>query len=199
MNMKKLLIASNNKNKLKELMSLFADLPISITSLKDQGIEHEVAETGTTFEENAILKAREYARLSGLVTLADDSGIEVDALDGKPGVYSARYSGEGATDEQNWQKLLEELKSVPKEKRTARYRVVLAIAKPNGEVETCAGSLEGVITESPQGEGGFGYDPVFYIPQFNATAAEVDQEQKNKVSHRREALTKALEIIEKLL
>lgn len=194
----KLLIATNNKSKLAELQSLFKDLPFQITSLKEEGITYEVEETGSTFEENAILKAKAYAELSDLPTLADDSGLEVDALDVRPGVYSARYGGMDATDEQNWQKILDELKGVPAEKRTARYKVVIAIALPNKLIGTCDGVMEGLITEKPQGIHGFGYDPIFFIPQFNATAAQITQEQKNTISHRKIAIEKAIKILSEL-
>lgn len=191
----KLLIATNNKNKLKELNSLFEKTGIEITSLKEEGIDLEVEETGKTFKENAKLKAKAYMEASGLPTLADDSGLVVQALGGKPGVYSARYAGESATDEENIKKLLKEMKGIPTENRTAQYKVVFAIAVPGQEIKTCEGSMKGIIAEKPIGNNGFGYDPVFYIPRFKATAAEITQEQKNSISHRRIALGRALYII----
>jgi XTP/dITP diphosphohydrolase len=191
----KLLIATNNEKKLNELKSLFGNLPIKITSLKEEGIDLKVEETGKTFEENAILKAEAYAKAANLPTLADDSGIEVDALNGRPGVYSARYAGENATDIQNCEKLLGELQGVPQEKRTARYRVVFAIAIPGQETKTCDGAMAGIITEQLQGEKGFGYDPIFFVPQFGLTAAEITQDQKNSISHRKVALEKALMLL----
>lgn len=191
----KLLVATNNKNKLSEIKSLFADTSFEITSLAEEGINHEVIEDGKTFEENAIKKAKEYGELSGLLTLADDSGLEVDALDGRPGVYSARYAGEKATDKDNYTKLLDEMKNVSKEKRTARYKVVMALIDPSGFVKTFDGVLEGLITLEPKGENGFGYDPVFFIPQFNATSAEITQDQKNQVSHRAIAIRKVIQFL----
>lgn len=192
---KKLLIATNNQKKLNELNSLFEETGIEITSLKAEGIDMKVEETGVTFEENAILKAKAYMEASGLATLADDSGLIVDALDGRPGVYSARYSGENATDETNYRKLLDEMHNVSAENRSARYKAVFAIAVPGHEIKTCEGTMEGFITDEAKGEHGFGYDSVFFVPEFNETAAEITQDQKNSVSHRRVALEKALAII----
>lgn len=191
----KLLLATNNEKKLNELKSLFLNTPIQITSLKEEGIDLKVEETGSTFEENAILKAEAYSKASNLPTLADDSGIEVDALNGRPGVYSARYAGENATDSKNCEKLLQELIGVPSDKRTARYKVVFAISIPGKEIKTCEGTMEGIITEKPQGDHGFGYDPIFFIPQFGLSAAEITQEQKNSISHRKIALEKAFKIL----
>lgn len=194
---KTLLIATNNQNKLNEIKSLFKDLPFNVTSLKEQNIVFEVDETGTTFEENAILKATQYAKLANMLTLADDSGIEVDALDKRPGVYSARYSGENATDTSNMEKLLYEMKGVPQDKRQARYKVVFALADASGLITTAEGSMEGLVTNEPKGKHGFGYDPILFIPQFNKTAAQITLEQKNSISHRKQALEKLIPILKK--
>ena len=194
----KLLIATNNKNKLQEFETLFLESGIEITSLAVEGIHYDVEETGKTFEDNAILKATEYCKLSGLPTLADDSGLIVDALDGRPGVYSARYAGENATSEDRCIKLLEELRGVPFEKRTARYKAVLALALPDGKVETVEGLVEGSIAEEQIGTSGFGYDPLFYVEEFKTTFANISQEQKNSISHRSKALYLMIEIIKNL-
>jgi len=194
----KLLIATNNNKKLTEINSLLEKYGIITSSLKQVNINMEVEETGKTFEENAILKASAYFKASGVPTLADDSGIEVDFLKGRPGVYSARYSGEGTTDETNIAKLLKELDGVPFEQRTARYRVVFALALPDKDILTFEGTVEGYITTTPRGLSGFGYDPIFYLPQFKLTAAEITQEQKNSISHRKVALEKMLEVIKNI-
>ena len=159
--------------------------------MAEQGITAEVDETGGSFEENARLKATVLARESGLLTLADDSGLEVDALGGEPGPLSARYAGEDATDEDRINYLLAKLKDVPEEKRTARFRCVIAIAAPDGTVELCSGECRGFITTTPRGEYGFGYDPVFYLPELGKTMAELPPEEKNRISHRAKAAEKA--------
>jgi len=191
----KLLIATHNPGKVAEYRSLLADLHLAVTWLDEVGITEDVEETEETFEGNAILKARHYAGLTGLWTWADDSGLEVDALDGRPGVFSARYGGKGLTDEDRYRKVLGEMAAVPDEQRTARFRCVVAIAQPNGHVDTRSGALEGVITREPKGSHGFGYDPIFYIPGFQATLAELERGVKNEMSHRAEAAAKAREML----
>jgi len=196
--MPKLLIATNNPGKLREYEELLAGLPLELTSPAREGLSLEVAETGESFAENARLKAVAYARASGLLTLADDSGLEVDALGGRPGVHSARYAGEGADDEERYRLLLEEMRGVPWEKRTARFHCVIAIATPEGEVRTAEGTCEGIIAFEPRGEHGFGYDPVFYLPQHGRTMAELEPRAKNRISHRARAARKAREILREL-
>ena len=196
--MPKLLIATNNPGKLREYEELLAGLPLELTSPAREGLSLEVAETGESFAENARLKAVAYARASGLLTLADDSGLEVDALSGRPGVHSARYAGEGADDEERYRLLLEEMRGVPWEKRTARFHCVIAIATPEGEVRTAEGTCEGIIAFEPRGEHGFGYDPVFYLPQHGRTMAELEPRAKNRISHRARAARKAREILREL-
>lgn len=186
--MLKLLIATHNPGKVYEFAEMFANLPVECISLDEVSITHDVPETGDTFKENAVLKAEEYCRLSGLITLADDSGLEVDALDGAPGVYSARYAGEGATAAERNAKLLKNMLDVPPDQRTARFRCVIAIATPGGEIYTAEGEVEGRITHEPRGEHGFGYDPVFFMPDHGATMAELGSVVKNKISHRARAL-----------
>jgi XTP/dITP diphosphohydrolase len=181
------LIATRNEGKLREYKQLLAGLSISLTYLTEEGITYEVEETGQTFSQNAVHKAREYARISGLLTLADDSGLEVDALCGEPGVHSARYAGAGATDQDRYRLLLERLKEVPWDQRSARFRCVIAVAQPAGETYTSEGVCEGVISFAPQGEHGFGYDPVFFLPERGKTMAQLAPEVKNLVSHRARA------------
>ena len=191
----KLLIATNNPGKIREYQELLADLPLELTSPAQEGLDIEVAETGESFAENARLKAIAYAKASGLLTLADDSGLEVDALGGEPGIRSARYAGEGASDEERYQLLLERLEDVPWEERTARFRCVIAVATPDREVYTAEGSCEGIIAFEPEGEHGFGYDPIFYLPEYGKTMAELPPEVKNKISHRAKAAQKTREFL----
>ena len=192
----KLLVATNNPGKLAEYHPLLAELPLEIISLREAGINFEPAETGLTFEENAVLKARAHAERSGLLTLADDSGLEIDALYGEPGVHSARYEGTGrGEDVKRYQSVLRKLDGVPWENRTARFRCVVAVATPDGLVETVEGTVEGFIGLEPQGEYGFGYDPIFFIPEYNCTMAQLAPEVKNRISHRARAVEAALPIL----
>ncbi|MDP2916880.1 MAG: XTP/dITP diphosphatase [Dehalococcoidia bacterium] len=193
--MPKLLVATNNKGKLNEYRSLLEGIPFELVSPAEERICLEVKESGKTFEANATLKAKAFATVSGLLTLADDSGLEVDALGGEPGVMSARYAGEGASDEQRINYLLSKLKDVPREKRTARFRCVIAIAAPDGKVRLCSGECRGVIAFEPRGEHGFGYDPVFYFPELGKTMAELPMDIKNRVSHRGKAALEARKIL----
>ena len=187
----RLLVATRNAGKLGELRELLADVPYELVSLDDVGVGEDVEETGATFQENAVLKATAYCRLSGLLTLADDSGLEVDALAGEPGVHSARYAGEGATDGDRIALLLRNLRERPTP-WTARFRCVIAIASPGLEpqhggsesVRTFDGRCEGEIVGEPRGDNGFGYDPVFFIPGVDKTMAELTEEGKNGISHR---------------
>lgn len=184
-----LLIATNNEGKLREYRELLGGLPLSLITPAEMGIKLRVEETGRIYEENAILKATAYARASGLLTVADDSGLEVDALNGEPGIFSARYGGLN-TDEERYRLLLRKLKGVPWEKRTARFRCVIALAWPSGKVVTFEGVCEGVIAFEPRGTHGFGYDPVFYLPNLGRTMAELSPEEKNRISHRARAAAK---------
>ena len=180
---KRLLVATHNAGKLAELRELLRDVPYLLVSLSDVGIKLDVEETGDTLEENAALKATTYARLSGLPTLADDSGLEVDALGGVPGVHSARYAGPDATDGDRIAKLLANLAPYP-QPWTARFRCVIAIVSPGGSIEQHSGACEGVIIPKPRGDNGFGYDPAFLFPERNRTMAELSDDEKNAVSHR---------------
>ena len=187
----KILLATNNRAKVKEYAKLLQGIPYRIVSLEDMHISEQVEETGTSFEENAILKAKRYAKLSGLTTIADDSGLEVDALGGEPGVRSARYAGEGASDKERIDFLLNKLVDVPWEKRLAQFRCVIAIAYPDGEVQICQGQCRGILTFKPLGDNGFGYDPIFYLPDLHKTMAELSMSEKNVISHRGQAAEEA--------
>lgn len=195
---RKLLVATHNQGKLLEYGKLLQDLPLALTFLDEIGVRDEVAETENTFAGNAVLKARYYAGLTGLWTWADDSGLEVDALQGAPGVHSARYAGPGATDQDRNEKLLRELRTHPRP-WTARFQCVVAIARPTAAPETCTGILEGTITNSPRGSHGFGYDPVFFLPDHGRTLAELSTTVKNEVSHRGRASRLAKELLQDLL
>lgn len=194
----KLVLATNNKGKVKELNKMLNPLGLQVVPVGEYPGFQEVEEDGETFAANAIKKAVAAAQLTGELSLADDSGLEVDALRGAPGVHSARFAGEPKDDAANNRKLLNLLEEVPDEQRTGRFRCVIAIAEPNGRVHTADGACEGIILRELKGEGGFGYDPLFYVPQYQQTFAELDLEQKNSISHRGKALQKALEILNRL-
>jgi XTP/dITP diphosphohydrolase len=198
LNDSKLLLATNNKGKVREYKSLLREIPFEIVTPSELGITTEIEETGDSFEENARLKATALARESGLLSLADDSGLEVEALGGEPGARSHRYAGEDATDDDRISYLLVKLSNVPEGKRSARFRCVIAIAAPDGAVELCSGECPGFITTEPRGYNGFGYDPVFYLPELGKTMAELTPEEKNKISHRARAAEKAREVLLKI-
>lgn len=193
---KKIVLASGNAGKLREFQQLLSGCGFEVVPQSDFNVSN-VAETGTTFVENAIIKARHACKETGLPAIADDSGIEVDVLNGRPGVYSARYSGDGATDESNNQKLLQELAGVPTEQRTARYHAVLAYMRHADDPTPilCHGTWEGIILTEPRGEGGFGYDPLFFVPTHNCASAELDKAEKNRISHRGKAMQELLQKI----
>jgi XTP/dITP diphosphohydrolase len=192
--MKKLVVASSNPGKLRELLRLFDGLGYELYPQSELSVP-DVAETGTTFVENAIIKARNAAQHTGFAALADDSGIEVNALNGAPGVYSARFSGADASDEANNALLVEKLRVVPEQQRSARYRAVIVFMRNAADPSPiiCEGSWEGQILLEPRGQGGFGYDPYFYLPEQGCTSAELSAEQKNQQSHRGKALRELLE------
>lgn len=193
-----LLLATSNLGKVSELKALLIGVSFSLVTLQEVGIIREVEETGSTMEENALLKARGYACISGLRALADDSGLEVDALDGAPGVHSRRYIGADRSDQDRVKWLLSELEGIPLERRSARFRSVIAIVSPEGYTQVCEGVCEGIIAFAPSGEAGFGYDPVFLIPELGRTMAELSQEEKNQVSHRGAAARCAVRVLETL-
>ena len=199
--MTKLLIATNNRHKLEEFQEILANLPLTITYPAAEGIHLEPAETGATFAENAIIKALAFAQASGLPVLADDSGLEVDALGGEPGVYSARYGHTAKADHAGrYRLLLAKLaaQTVPWAERTARFRCVIAVAVKDRLIGTAEGRVEGLIALEPKGSGGFGYDPVFFLPEFNRTLAELSSSQKHAISHRGRAVRAAIPLIEGL-
>lgn len=195
----KLVLATKNKDKIREIRRLLEGLPITVLTFENFPDFPEIEETGETLVDNAILKARGIAEFTGLAALADDSGIEVDALGGAPGVYSSRYAGPGCTYDDNNRKLLQELSGISDKKRSARFRAVIAVAWDAQNIDTVDGTAEGFITETKSGRSGFGYDPVFYYPPAGKTFAEMTLDEKNKVSHRGKALAKARELIEKHL
>lgn len=194
--MRDLVLATNNRDKVRELAHSLVGLPLRVRALKDLGDWPEVEETGQTLAENALLKARAGLERTGLACLADDTGLEVDALGGEPGVRSSRYAGEDVTYAQNVDKLLRELQGVPAEARTARFRCVIALVDPDGRERLVEGVAEGRILSERQGSGGFGYDPVFWVPETGRTFAEMTLEEKQACSHRGKALEAARRVLE---
>lgn len=182
--MRELLLATTNHHKLEEYRAIFSGLSYRLLSLHNIQLELDVEETGTTFRENAELKALAYAKASGMLSLADDSGLEIDALGGAPGVYSARFAGKDASYEDRFRLLLEQLKGFSMEQRTARFHCAITLAEPSGYYQTVEGILEGRIAEAPRGDNGFGYDPIFLVPELGKTTAELLPEEKNRISHR---------------
>ncbi len=191
----KLVLATHNRDKVRELAHALLGLPVDVRSLDDFGPWPEVEETGATLEENALLKADAAVAHFGLPALADDTGLEVDALGGAPGVYSSRYAGLDVSYEDNVRKLVHELTEVPSDRRGARFRCVIALVDPAGRRVTVEGACEGRILEAPRGTGGFGYDPVFLVPELGKTFAELSLEEKRTVSHRGRALLKARDVL----
>ncbi len=196
--MPKLLLATSNLGKIREYHFLLDGLGYHIVTLAEQGIIKVVTESGNSYEQNAQLKATAYARLSQLTTLADDSGLEVDALNGKPGIQSARFAGEAATDAERVSFLLAKLNGIPWERRTAHFKCVIAIANPEGKSELCYGECQGMIALEAKGKNGFGYDPIFYLPELGKTMAELPLEIKNQISHRARASQQARQVIQRL-
>ena len=194
-----IVLATRNQHKKQELIALLRGLDITIRTLDDFPEAPEVVEDGATCEANAMKKAVEVARYTGLTAVADDTGLEVDALGGRPGVFAARYAGEQATYEDNCRKLLHELQGIPAERRSGRFVTVAAIATPDGKQMSATGVLEGVIAEEPTGSHGFGYDPVFVLPEYGQTLAQLSPEVKNRISHRARAFTQAKTLLEQLM
>jgi XTP/dITP diphosphohydrolase len=193
--MNDLVLATRNPNKVEEIKALLADVPVRVLSLLDYPEIPDTPETGATFAENAEIKARAAAQATGHTTLADDSGLEVDALGGEPGVYSNRFAGPGASDRDKYMRVLELLRGVPDEKRTARFKATIAIASPEGEVKIVEGTCEGRIAREPKGTNGFGYDPIFRLLELGKTMAELTPEEKNAISHRGKALRAAKNLL----
>ena len=197
--MKRIIFATGNPGKMKETRMILADLPLPVVSMKEAGVEARIVEDGNSFEENAVIKARTVMELTGEPAMADDSGLEIDWLGGAPGIYSARYMGEDTSYEIKNRALLEKLKGVPEEKRTARFVCSIACAFPDGRIFTSRGTMEGVIAHDIKGANGFGYDPIFYLPELKCTSAEISPEQKNELSHRGKALRRMKEQLAKIL
>jgi XTP/dITP diphosphohydrolase len=197
--MKEVIIATKNPGKAKEFEHIFSSRGIKVRTLLDFPEIPDVDETGSTFEENAILKADAVAQALGKMVIGDDSGLIVDALEGRPGIYSARYAGEPKNDENNTDKVLSELKGLPEEKRSARFYCALAVAIPGQETMTVSGTCEGRILEERRGSNGFGYDPVFYVPEKGLAMAELSSDEKNKISHRANALKKLDVVLDSIL
>lgn len=195
--MKRMIFATGNENKMVEIREILGDLPLEILSMKQAGIRADIEENGTSFEENALIKAREVCRLAGEMVLADDSGLEIDYLNGEPGIYSARYMGENTSYRVKNKNLMERLEGVPNEKRTARFVCAIAAVFPDGKELVVRGTVEGIIGYEERGENGFGYDPIFYLPDRGLTTAELPPEEKNSISHRGNALRKMKELLEK--
>ena len=189
----RLIVATGNEDKVREIDEILAGTGFEAVSMKQAGFNPDIVEDGKTFEENALIKASAVHALCGEYVMADDSGICIDALDGAPGIYSARFCGENSTYEEKFKKIFEMLKDVPEEKRTARFVCAIAVVRPDGSSFTVRGEVEGVLHEEPKGENGFGYDPIFYVPEFGMTTAQMDPEVKNSISHRGRALRAMVE------
>ena len=194
--MKKIIFATGNEDKMKEIRRILADPSLEILSLKDAGIHADIDENGKSFEENAMIKAEAISKMTGEIVLADDSGLEIDYLNKEPGIYSARYMGEDTSYDIKNQALLDRLDGVPDEKRTARFVCAIAAAMPDGCCEVVRGTMEGIIGHKIAGENGFGYDPIFFLPEYGCTSAELSPEKKNELSHRGEGLKKIRKILE---
>ncbi len=194
--MRSLLLATTNRHKIEEYRAIFADLPFQLLSLSDISLDMDVEETGTTFQQNAELKALAYAHASGMLVLADDSGIEIDALGGQPGIYSARFLGPNVSYAERFRVILERLQGLSIAQRTARFRCVITIAEPSKVHRSVEGTVEGIIADAPRGEHGFGYDPLFLVPEYGKTMAEMQPELKHRISHRGRAAALARILLE---
>ncbi len=194
--MTRLIFATGNRDKMREIREIMSDTDYEIVSMKEAGFDIDIEENGITFAENALIKAEAIAKASGCLTLADDSGLEIDAMDKQPGIYSARFLGHDTDYDYKNNYILDKLKDVPEEKRTARYACAVAAVWPNGRKEVVTEYFEGRIAHEQKGDGGFGYDPIFFVPEFNKNAAEMTPDEKNAVSHRGKALRAIKKIIE---
>ena len=184
----KLILATSNKDKAKEIADILSDTPFVVTTMKEEGFNPDIVEDGKTFEENALIKARAVHALAPFAyVMADDSGLCIDALDGAPGIYSARFCGEDSTYPEKFAKIFEMLKDVPEDQRTAKFVCSIAVVRPDGSEFTVRGEVCGILHEKPMGDGGFGYDPIFYVPEFGMTTAQMTKDQKNSISHRGKA------------
>ena len=197
--MKRIVFATGNEGKMKEIRMILADLGVSVLSMKEAGVSADIVEDGKTFEENAAIKAETIRDLTGAIVLADDSGLEIDYLGGEPGIYSARYMGEDTSYDIKNQNLLDRLEGVPDEKRTARFVCAICAALPDGRKLTTRGTIEGIIGHGISGENGFGYDPIFWLPEYGCSTAELSPEKKNELSHRGKALRAIKEQLREIL
>ena len=193
--MKKVIFATGNEGKMREIRQILADSGYEILSMKEAGVDLDIVEDGTTFEENALIKAKAVMEATGELTLADDSGLEIDAFGGEPGVYSSRYLGEDTPYTEKNQVILDRMKDVPEEKRGARFVCVIAAVFPDGQTRTTRGTMEGIIGYESNGENGFGYDPIFYLPELKKYSAQLSSDEKNQLSHRGQALRKMKEVL----
>ena len=193
--MDKIVFATANEGKVKEIKEILGDFPIEVVSMKEMGITADIEENGTTFEENSLIKARALAKLTGLPALADDSGLEVDYLNGEPGIYSARYLGRDTDYDYKNNYIIKKLKDAKDEERSARFVCVISLVLPDGREFVKKGVMEGRIGYEIKGENGFGYDPIFFLPEYGKTSAEISAEEKNKISHRGKALTAMKKLI----
>lgn len=196
--MKRIIFATSNEGKMKEIREILRGMNIDLLSLKDAGIDIDIDENGATFEENAIIKAEAVCKLTGEIVLADDSGLEVDYLDKAPGIFSARFLGENTPYSEKNSYIIEQLKNIPNDKRSARFVCVIACSFPGANTVTRTGILEGYIAQEISGSNGFGYDPIFYLPEYNCTTADMPTEQKNQISHRAKALMAMKEVLKSI-
>ncbi|MBR3173890.1 MAG: XTP/dITP diphosphatase [Eubacterium sp.] len=195
--MKKIIFATTNKNKVREVNMMMEGFDVELVPMTDMGIDVEIEETGTTFEENAIIKAKAICEMTGEIALADDSGLEVDYLDGAPGVYSSRFLGEDTPYEIKNDYIIEKLKNAKGKERSARFACAMAMVFPDGDVETCYGTIEGLIGYEQKGTNGFGYDPIVYVPEYEMTTGEMTPQLKNSISHRGKALEQMKEVMKR--
>ena len=195
--MKKIIFATGNQDKMREIREILADIDAEVVSMKEAGIHADIVEDGSTFEENAVIKAKTICELTGEITLADDSGLEIDYLNKEPGIYSARYMGEDTSYDVKNKNLIDRLDGVPKEKRTARFVCAIAAVLPDGRELVTRQTMEGYIGWEPEGENGFGYDPIFYLDEYGCSSAAISPEQKNAISHRGKALRAMKELLKK--
>lgn len=193
--MKKIIFATTNENKVREVNMMMEDFDVELCTMKAAGVDVEIVEDGTTFEENAVIKAKMVMEITGEIAIADDSGLEVDYLDGAPGIYSARFLGEDTSYDIKNNYIIDKLKDAKGKDRSARFVCAIAVAFPNGEVVTCKGTIEGLIAYEQKGKNGFGYDPIVYVPEYEMTTGEMAPELKNSISHRGKALEQMKEIL----
>lgn len=186
--MARIIFATGNSGKMREIREILSDLPYEVVSMKEAGVEADIVEDGTTFEENALIKAKTIAKLTGEIAMADDSGLEVDYLDKAPGIYSARFLGEDTSYDIKNKYLIDKLEGVEGKERSARFVCAIACVWPDGKERVCRATIEGELAKAPAGENGFGYDPIFYVPEFGKTTAQLSLEEKNEISHRAKAL-----------